>query len=188
MPDVLTIRQVHGSKIIVAARNAASPWSAAPEDADGVLTDRRGLAIAVRTADCLSVFIYDPRHEAIGLVHAGWRGTQQQIAARAVAIMRQQWDSGPKDLRVAFGPAIRSCCYQVGEPFLKYFPGETVRRKEGYFFDLPQANRNQLADAGVDAANIMDCGVCTYCDPMYFSYRREGESAGRMIALMMLKT
>ncbi|MBI5416318.1 MAG: peptidoglycan editing factor PgeF [Candidatus Omnitrophica bacterium] len=186
LPEVLTVRQVHGNKILVAARGAARK-SVSMEAADGILTDRPNLALAVRTADCLSVFIYDPRNEVVGLIHAGWRGTQQQIARRAVTLMRAHWDSRPRDLRVAFGPAIRSCCYQVASPFLEHFPRETVKRKQGYFFDLPQANKNQLVEAGVDAANITDCGVCTRCEPECFSYRREGESAGRMISLMMLK-
>lgn len=190
LPGVLTVRQVHGNKVIIAARTATRRPASLPaklEDADGILTDRPGLAIAVRTADCLSVFLYDPLHEVIGLVHAGWRGTQQRIMTQAVALIRKQWGSNPKDLLVAFGPAIRSCCYQVGAPFLEHFPKETVKRKQGYFFDLPEANKNQLVGAGVGAANIMDCAVCTCCDPTCFSYRRERESAGRMISIMMLK-
>lgn len=186
LPEVLTIRQVHGNKIIVIAQ-ATTRRPGTLEDADGILTDRRGLAITVRTADCLSVFLYDPHSEAIGLLHAGWRGTQQRIGAQAIALMRKQWGSNPKDLRVAFGPAIRSCCYRVGVSFLEHFPKETVKRKQGYFFDLPEANRNQLLAAGVAAANIVDCAVCTNCDVTCFSYRRERESAGRMISLMILK-
>lgn len=186
LPEVLTIRQVHGKKIVVATRNGAKR-SAALEDADGILTDRRDLAIAVRTADCLSVFLYDPSNEVIGLVHAGWRGTQQRISAQAVTLMHKQWKSNPKDLRIAFGPAIRSCCYRVGVSFLEHFPKETLKRKQGYFFDLPEANKNQLVGAGVDAANIVDCAVCTNCDITCFSYRRERESAGRMISIMVLK-
>ncbi len=186
LPAVLTIRQVHGNKIIVVAQTATRR-PAALEDADGTLTNRRGLAIAVRTADCLSVFLYDPQHEVIGLIHAGWRGTRQRIAAQAVAIMRKEWNSNPKDLLVAFGPAIRSCCYRVSVPFLEYFPKETVKRKQGYFFDLPEANKNQLVGSGVNAGNILDCAVCTRCETECFSYRREGDAAGRMISVMMLK-
>ena len=151
------------------------------------MTDHPDLAIAVRTADCLSVFLYDPRHEVIGLVHAGWRGTRQGIAARAVTLMRRQWKSNPEDLLVAFGPAIRSCCYRVGASFLEYFPKETVKRKQGYFFDLPAANKNQLVGSGVKAGDILDCAVCTHCETECFSYRREGDAAGRMISIMMLK-
>lgn len=186
LPDVLTIRQVHGNKIIVAARSATRR-PVALEDADGILTDRRDLALAVRTADCLSVFLYDPRQEVIGLVHAGWRGTQQQIVPKAVTLMRKQWKSNPRDLQVAFGPAIHSCCYRVGASFLEYFPKETVKRKQGYFFDLPAANKNQLIGSGVSERNILDCAVCTHCETECFSYRREGDAAGRMISLMMLK-
>ena len=186
LPEILTIRQVHGNKIIMAAQSAPRR-PAALEDADGILTDRREVAIAVRTADCLSVFIYDPPHEAIGLVHAGWRGTRQEIVVQTVTLMRKQWKSNPGDLRVAFGPAIRSCCYRVGAPFLEYFPRETVKRKQGYFFDLPAANKNQMIGSGISERNILDCAVCTHCEAECFSYRREGDAAGRMISLMMLK-
>jgi len=186
LPEILTIRQVHGNKIIMAAR-PATRRSATLEDADGILTDRRDLVIAIRTADCLSIFLYDPQHEVIGLLHAGWRGTQQRIVAQAITLMRKQWKSNPGDLRVAFGPAIHSCCYRVGASFREHFPKETVKRKQGYFFDLPEANKNQLIASRVNAANILDCAVCTHCETECFSYRREGDAAGRMISLMMLK-
>ena len=186
LPEVLTIRQVHGNKIIVSAQ-AAARRPGALEDADGILTDRRGLAIAVRTADCLSVFLYDPQHEVIGLVHAGWRGTKQKIVPQAVTLMRKQWKTQPSDLQIAFGPAIRFCCYKVGASFLKDFPKETARRKQGYFFDLPAANKNQLLGLGVGERNILDCAVCTHCETECFSYRREGDAAGRMISVMMLR-
>lgn len=186
LPEVFTIRQVHGNRIVVAGTESFM-GSNAPQEADGILTDVPGLPIAVRTADCLPVFIYDPRHEGIGLIHAGWRGTRQQILGEALALMRRHWNSRPADLRVAFGPAIRVCCYQVGQQFREYFPEETVQRDNGYFLDLPAANKNQLLRLGVDARHVLDSVVCTCCKPTYFSYRREGEAAGRMISLMMLK-
>lgn len=188
LPEVFAMRQVHGDRVVLATKGPGpADKKTAWEEADGVLTSICDLPIAVRTADCLPIFIYDPRREAIGIIHAGWRGTQQRIAARAVQLLRRHWDCRPQDLRVAFGPAIRSCCYRVGAQFRQYFPAETTKRKEGYFLDLPQANKNQLVEAGVDAHNIFDSAVCTCCEATYFSYRREGQTAGRMISLMMLK-
>jgi YfiH family protein len=186
LPEVFTIRQVHGNRIVVADPESLSSNNAL-EEADGIITDVPGLPIAVRTADCLPVFIYDPRHEIIGLIHAGWRGTSQQILNEALGLMRRRWHANPADLRVAFGPAIRVCCYQVGQQFREYFPEETVQRDRGYFLDLSVANKNQLLRLGVDARHIFDSTVCTCCDSGYFSYRREGEVAGRMLSLMMLK-
>ncbi|OGX38558.1 MAG: hypothetical protein A3G91_02640 [Omnitrophica WOR_2 bacterium RIFCSPLOWO2_12_FULL_50_9] len=184
--EVFTIRQVHGNRIVVAGTESFR-ISNAPEEADGILTDVPGLPIAVRTADCLPVFIYDPRHEGIGLIHAGWRGTRQQILGETLALMRRHWNSRPADLRIAFGPAIRVCCYQVGQQFREYFPEETVQRDNGYFLDLPAVNKNQILRLGVEARHVFDSAVCTCCEPAYFSHRREGEAAGRMISLMMLK-
>ncbi len=187
LPEVFVTRQVHGDRIILATkglRRKKAVW----DEADGILTNIGGLPITVRTADCLPIFMYDPQQEAIGIIHAGWRGTRQQIAVQAVQFFRRHWNSCPQDLRVGLGPAIRPCCYRVAAHLQESFSREMTKRKEGYFLDLPQANKNQLVTAGVDAHNIFDSGLCTCCTIMYFSYRRQGEAAGRMISLMMLKT
>lgn len=185
LPPVFTIQQVHGDRIVLA--EADGDKSRLWEQADGILTDIPNLPIAVRTADCFSVFLYDPKHESIGVIHAGWRGTQKNILVRAIEHMHRRWGTHPENLRVTFGPAIRSCCYQVGPEFLKYFPQEVTCGPNGYFLDLLKANIGQLVQAGVDSKNIFDSNICTCCDEQYFSYRREGQAAGRMLSLMMLR-
>ena len=92
-----------------------------------------------------------------------------------------------KDLKVAFGPAIHACCYEVGAEFAGYFPEEAIQRRNKYFLDVPLANMNQLMGKGVIEENIFDCGECTVCGKDYFSFRRDGEKAGRMISIMMLQ-
>jgi len=183
---IVTIRQVHGRRVIVVTPRYLRDTKIT--EADGVITDISDCALTVRTADCLSMFIFDPKHKAIGLVHAGWRGTKKEIIPHAIRLMKEKFDSQPKDLKVAFGPSIRACCYQVGDEFKKYFPQETVQRNTGLYFDLPLANRNQLLRFGVHRKNIFDCELCTCCDKQFFSYRREGEKTGRMISLLMLKS
>lgn len=187
LPQMVNIRQVHGSRIIVAAEETAAE-SSFPEEADGAVTNVCCLALTVRTADCLPIFIFDPRRKCIGLIHAGWRGARQEIPSRAVRLLEKRFGCRPQDIRVAFGPAIRPCCYAVGEEFKDYFPDETMERGEKRYFDLPKASRNQLLRCGIKEANIFDCGICTCCDTDYFSYRREGERTGRMISLMMLRS
>jgi len=84
------------------------------------------------------------------------------------------------------GPSIRECCYQVGEEFRHYFPAH-VKDREGYLYaDVTGVNRDQLLQAGVLPENILDSGICTCCNKDYFSFRRDGAKAGRMISLMML--
>jgi YfiH family protein len=180
------IRQVHGDKIIIVDEEF-SPGGQALEEADGLMTKVPQQPLAIRTADCLSVFMYDTRQKCIGLIHAGWKGVQINITGKAVVLMEKQWKSDPKDIKVAFGPSIHPCCNEVGKEFYEYFPGKVILRDGRDYLDLPQIARRQLTDLGVQDENILDCGICTYCDENYFSYRREGESAGRMILLMMLK-
>ena len=184
--NLATIRQVHGDNIVVVDKinNARKDVLA---EADALVTNMPHAALSVRTADCLPVFIFDPVQKAIGLVHAGWKSTQKKITALTVQKMIQLFGSNPKDLKAAFGPAIHACCYEVNEEFAQYFPEEVIQRHDKYFFDNALANINQLTVAGVLGENIFDCGECTVCGKGYFSFRRDGEKAGRMMSVMMLK-
>jgi YfiH family protein len=155
---------------------------------DALITDRKNIPLTVFTADCLSIFLYDPLTPAIGLVHAGWRSTKEGIASKAVRLMKEKFNTDLSRLVAAFGPNIQNCCYGVGEEFKDYF-GVYVREEGGkYYFDLSGFNRKQLWAAGVNEANIFDYGVCTCCNyNEFFSYRREKEYCGRMISVIMLK-
>jgi len=186
LPEPVHIRQVHGDKIIIVDEDFPKRGRAL-EEADGLITKSSHLPLVIRTADCLPVFMYDVKQECIGLIHAGWKGSQKNIVKQAVQLMEAQWQSDSKDIKIAFGPAIRSCCYEVSQEFEARFPQELIPRDGRYYLDLPQVNKNQLVDSGVQGEDILDCGICTCCDKNYFSYRREGGSAGRMISLMMLE-
>ncbi|MFA5089197.1 MAG: peptidoglycan editing factor PgeF, partial [Candidatus Omnitrophota bacterium] len=185
-PNVFNIRQVHGADVLIVSPTRF-PYKEIPQ-ADGTLTKFVDFPLAVRTADCLPVFIYDPVKKAIGLVHAGWRGSRQKVVVHAVKLMREKWRTKPQDLKVAFGPAIQSCCYEVERRFKRYFPKAVIERSGRYYLDLPKVNRDQLLKAGVKAKNIYDRRLCTCGDPQFFSYRRDGPSAGRMISVLMMKS
>lgn len=183
---IITIKQVHGRNVI-SVKSSDLALSRDIQEADGLMTKETGMPLSIRTADCLSVFIFDPDRSVIALVHAGWRGTKEKIVSQALSMMKKEWGSSPQKLKVALGPCIRSCCYRVGHEFKDFFPQETIFKKDGIYLDLPLANINQLLDQGVAENNIFDCAICTFCDERFFSHRREGEKAGRMISLMMLK-
>ena len=176
------VRQVHANTVLIVDEETPPL-----QEADGLLTRLKEVPLVIRTADCLPVFFFDERQECIGLVHAGWRGTREQIAVKAVEKMQEAYGTKVKDLKIAFGPAIRACCYQVGEEFAQYFPGEISPREDGFYLDLAAANQRQLTALHIDAEQIYDCGICTCCNKEFFSFRREGERAGRMISLMVLK-
>jgi len=184
IPQVFWRKQVHGDDILIAIGSAGASKNC--PDADAYITHEKNLPIALRTADCVPVFIYDPRHRIIGVAHAGWRGTYKSIAVKTVQKMQEKYNSQAADLKIVLGPSIRACCYQVGEEFRDYFPKHVVDR-EGYLYaDVIAANRDQLLQAGVKLENITDSGICTCCNKNYFSFRRDGAKAGRMISLMVL--
>lgn len=183
---VFTIRQVHDNKVLNIKKSDLPQKGELPQ-ADGVITNVPGIVLTVRTADCLPVFLYDPAKRAIGLVHAGWRSTAEKIVEFAVKAMTDSFGSHSPDLRVAFGPAIRSCCYEVGEEFKDVFPKEVTHHRGKYYFDLILANRHQLMAMGVRDGNIIDSQKCTMCDTKFYSFRRDGQKAGRHLSIMYLK-
>jgi len=185
IPQVFWRKQIHGDDVLL-ARNGVKSSQDCP-DADAYITNEKKLPIAIRTADCVPVFIFDPVRRVIGLAHAGWKGTYKAIAAKTVQKMQEKFSCQPSDLKIILGPSIRQCCYQVGEEFRDYFPAHVHDRGGHLYADVTGANRDQLLKVGVRPENIQDSEICTCCDKNYFSFRRDGAKAGRMISLMMLE-
>lgn len=190
--DLICAKQVHGGAVRYAEESNLGKGSLFYHDSipatDAFITDKKNLPLAVFTADCLAVFLYDYKIPAIGLVHAGWRGTKERVVSKAIRLMREKFNSRMDDLSVAFGPAIRSCCYEVGGEFKRHFPGEVAFRGGRYYLDLVEINKKQVLDSGVKEENIFDSGICTSCrNEDYFSFRREGKSCGRIMSVMMLR-
>lgn len=155
---------------------------------DALITHEPQIALAVRTADCLPIFLYDPVNKAVGIVHAGWRSTKQEIVKNCISRMHKEFATRPHDLKVAIGPGIRDCCYQVKENLVDYFPKYIFQRDNYFFLNLLKANLEQMLSCGIKEENIIDSGICSSChNDEFFSYRREGESAGRTISVIMLK-
>jgi len=177
-------KQVHGDEVLVAQGSSMASFGL--PDADAVITLQKNLPIAIRTADCVPVFLYDPTRPAIGLAHAGWKGTYQEIAYKTVQRMTQEFGCQPKNIQAVLGPSIQSCCYQVGEEFKQYFPQEMTQREGKLYVDVAQNNYRQLLKAGLSEANIVRSGECTCCGSKYYSFRRDAQRAGRMISLMLL--
>lgn len=186
LPEPVSIVQVHGRRVVTADSDFLRKRSVL-EEADGVITKIPNVALSVRTADCLPVFMYDPVQKGIGLIHVGRRGAEKNILQEAVEQMKAEWKTDPKTIKAFLGPAIRSCCYEVEREFQEYFLEDLTVNDGRYYLDLIQACKKKLTGLGLQDKNIIDCGICTCCDKNYFSYRREGENAGRMISLMMLK-
>jgi YfiH family protein len=176
-PDSLaTLKQIHSARVLEA--HAAAERFA---EGDALVTNVPGLHVGVRTADCVPILIVDERTRAVAAVHAGWRGTAENIVSHAVNEMITRYGSKPGDLRAAIGPSIGSCCYEVGPDVASRF-GSWHHQADSRL-DLPQINERQFTEAGV--ADIWVARECTFCHPRrYFSFRREKEEAGRMISFI----
>ena len=178
-------RQAHSNRIHVV--NSVESNAERPE-ADGMISAEQGLLLGVRTADCLALLFVDRRRRAVAAVHAGWRGTVQKIAARAVERMQEQFSSVPKEIEVAIGPGIGKCCFEVGDEVAEQFDQGVARGRERLHIDLDAANRRQLSEAGVRGDKIWNSNLCTRCEvEQFFSHRRDGETAGRMLAMIGVK-
>jgi YfiH family protein len=191
----LRIKQVHGRQIRVVRRTELDDHAAAARpEADAVISDAPGAVLAVQVADCVPLLVFDSRTGAAGAIHAGWRGTAAGIASATVEALSSQFDCRPRDLIVAVGPSIGTCCYQVGDDVRNAFrkSGATEQQLSQWFvanaagalaLDLWAANRDQLVASGVLLEHVHVCGLCTQTHSHLFeSYRADGTRAGRMIA------
>ncbi len=184
---------VHGTDIAEAGRETLGKGLVIYEDHDGSVTDVPGIALTVTCGDCLPIFAWDKKKGAIGLVHAGWRGTLAGIAAELVYKMQKLYGTDPADLTVRIGPGIDACCFEVKEDcyglFLDKYPWAEdfmYRRPDGSFtLDLKGINLEILSLCGVEDAEASK--ECTCCGKeRYYSWRRSGER-DRMLAYIYLK-
>lgn len=159
------------------------------EDCDALMTNVPGLYLSILVADCVPILMYDPESRAVAAVHAGWKGSAEEIASVTIERLRKEFGSLPGHVVAFIGPSAGSCCYEVGREVALRF-NHDVREERGgrTFLNLKLENRNQLLKAGLSNGNIETENSCTVCSPgIYHSYRREGKQSGRMMAIIGLK-
>ena len=196
--QLMRVKQVHGNDIRVLKAGAmpASAYEHRPE-ADAVISNQTGLALAVMVADCVPILIADRKRGAAAAIHAGWRGTCARIASTAVDAMRREFGSDPADVIAAIGPSAGPDDYEVGESLIDAFVAAGhgradidrwfIRTSARPHLDLWTANRDQLAAAGVAADTIYMCRLSTVSHSDIFdSYRVAGENAGRMAGIIVV--
>jgi len=162
-----------------------------PVVADAVLTRKRRILIGVQVADCVPILLYDRQKSVVGVVHAGWKGTAQQILKNAIEILQEEYQSLPEDIFLALGPSIRHCCYDVGEEVKRVIQkvtgeGDYYYKRDGkWFIDLSSANKIQALSMGIPQQNIWQSDECTFCNPdRFYSYRYSKNYAGKQCGLI----
>lgn len=190
--QVCTVWQVHGTETVRV--NGPHPERAWLAKADGMVTNKTDVALTMRFADCTPILLYDPVHHALGMAHAGWRGTVAGAAASTLKVMQETFGTDPADVLAAIGPSIGPAAYQVGEEVVQAVEdhfgttdGFISRAEDGSaYFDLWEANRYALAKAGVKSIEI--AGICTASNTIeFFSHRAEKGRTGRFGVVVALQ-
>lgn len=144
--DVAEVSQIHNNNVVLVHEVISSDTVA-----DGMITSNKGIYLLLKVADCIPIGFYDLKNQAIGIVHAGWRGLEKGIIKNTIDLMKESFDTNVKDLLINFGPSIGPCCYRM---------------------DLWKEAEDQLIDCGVLKKNIHNPRICTYESKDYFSHRR----------------
>ncbi|MEK7100257.1 MAG: peptidoglycan editing factor PgeF [Patescibacteria group bacterium] len=157
---------------------------------DGLITNLKNINLQIKTADCVPVTINDPVKKLVGVVHAGWRGTEKEIVKNAINLMINNFNSRPLDIKIKIGPAIDKNNYlvkkDVASRFIDKYP-ECLEKidSEHWKFDLVGVNIKQLLDMGILNKNIKNSKISTFLNKKYPSFRRDGKSEGFVTSIML---
>jgi YfiH family protein len=200
-PEWFTVsQQIHGSAVAVVGSHDRGSGAIVEGDAvkgaDAMVTNAPGTPLMILVADCVALSLFDPRNNAIGIAHAGWRGTCGRIAEKTVQTLVETYGSDPADILVGVGPSVGPCHFTVGSDVVDAFRGEFGDGISAYLqedpegtsrLDLWEANTVQLLTAGVSRDHIEQSGLCTVCRAdLFFSHRYHHGFSGRFAAVMML--
>ena len=185
--DLYYCRQIHSTEVIDVHEDVPAIPALRPEG-DALVSAQRGVTLGIFTADCVPIFILDVATPAIGIVHAGWRGTLAGIAVNAITRMKTLFGTLAANCQIHLGPSIQRCCYTVSTELLDQFTerfGRTVRN--GTNLSLQSANVTQLVEIGVPTAAISVSSFCTACrTDLFYSHRAENGQTGRMLSFIRL--
>lgn len=187
---VLT-HQIHSDIIRVVTEKDALPLFSDWPDCDGLITNTPGLALAVFTADCTPILLWDPVTGAVGAAHAGWRGTARDIAGKTARAMIRTFGCEAKNLRAAIGPNIGFCCFETGaevpQAMVETYGADAKKwirpQGEKYYVNLKEINALSLRRAGVESIEI--AAECTMCScRRFWSHRATGGQRGSQAAII----
>lgn len=165
-------------------------------DGDAIITNEKNVPLLILTADCVPVVLVDKVNKAVGLVHAGWRGTYGKICSETLQSMKENYNTNTEDVVAIIGPSIGKCCYEVSydlvEKFSVLLPNADEKiyeiRDEKYYLDLWEINTQILKEFGVLKSNIINMNICTSCNcDRFFSYRKHEKTPKRIGTFIEIK-
>jgi YfiH family protein len=158
-------------------------------ESDGMITYKINIGLAVSTADCVPIFVYDKNKKVIAGIHSGWRGTQKQIVRKALVILVEKFNSVPQDLIVYIGPSVCQRNYEVGEEVAEQFEQKYSMTINGkIYLDVVQANLDMIYDFGIPIDQIEVSQLCSYEEKeLLHSFRRDGKLSGRSLGVIVMR-
>lgn len=173
--ELVLAEQVHGTKIAFITKKDKGEEI---KGVDGLITKEKRVYLAIKTADCLPIFCFDPQKKIIALIHAGWKSSYQEICQKVIAKLKRL-GAKAENIKVHIGPHIETNCYAVSfdlaQKFINKFKTPTVikQKNDKIYLNLKKVNQLQLLKMGVLSDNITSSNCCTFCNKDFFSYRRD---------------
>lgn len=176
-------RQVHGDDVLIVCEGGMFGES------DALITDRKNIGLAISTADCTAIFLYDTKNKVIAGVHSGWRSTEKKILLKTLNKLHKEFNTSPDDLAVYIAPSIAQRNYEVGKETAILFDSKYIKPKgEKFLLNVSGVNYDILIDYGVQENNIQYSSLCSYEQKQLFhSYRRDGLHSGRAMGIIAMK-
>jgi polyphenol oxidase len=181
--DVVLQKQIHSDIITYITKGGPIGES------DAIITDKFNIGLAISSADCTPVFIYDKKNKIVAGVHSGWRGTEKRILQKTLQKLYNEFNSSPENLIVYIGPSISQKNYEVGTEVAALFEHTYLKPKgEKFLLDVVSANYDMLINMGIPEINIERSELCTFeMKDFLQSYRRDGNRSGRALGIIVLK-
>ncbi len=181
--NVALQRQVHGDNVMIVDEGGNFGES------DALITDKKNIGLAVSTADCTAIFLYDKKNKVIAGVHSGWRSTEKKILLKTLKKLQKDFNTSPEDLIVYIAPSITQRNYEVGQEVAGFFDSKYTKPKgEKFLLNVSGVNYDILIDFGVKENNIQYSSFCSFEQRQLFhSYRRDGLHSGRALGIIAMK-
>lgn len=196
--DMALSHQVHDKKILKVTkehRGMGIVRERSYQNIDGLVTQETGLMLVTYYADCVPIYFFDPVDNVIGLTHSGWRGTLLNIGGETIRVMKESFGCSPENVLVAFGPHIKTCCFEVDSDVADVFistytwvESYITKRADKWIIDLESIIIKNLTEQGVSEENISGCRICTKCNSdVFFSHRGSKNQTGTGAAFLMVR-
>jgi len=175
-------KQIHSDKVTVVTSAGFK------NESDALITNVKNLGLAISSADCVAVFLYDKKGKVIAGVHSGWRGTEKKILIKTLGLLQQKFNSKPENIIAYISPSITQKNYEVDLEVAEKFDGKYWKPiGNKYLLDIAEANYDMLLYFGIPKVNIEKSDLCSYETDYLHSYRRDGKISGRAFGVIAMK-